>query len=220
SIDDEETLCALVETCWEDDVYYYDTLDIDLDLAFCFEIVYPVELVLPDGTTQTANNDQELGDIIYAWYEANPNSEEFPTFNYPINVLLDGESQTVNSDEELEAMFGECEYDEGLELCFAISYPVQIVFPDGSTADINSDEALEEAVDNWYTQNPNSMDDPTFAYPIEVTLEDGTVQSISNDEELTALFDECFDDDCEVNGERLLLGGQKATLTKAVMQRH
>jgi len=220
TVNDEETLCELVEECWDDDDLYGDSLDIDLDLAFCFDFVYPVELVLPDGTTQMANDDDEMVSIIVGWFEANPDSEDFPTFTYPIEVIVDETTQAVNSDEEMEALFEECEHDDDYDLCFDITYPVQVIFPDGSTADVNSDEELYTEAENWYVQNPSSMDDPTFAYPIEVRMEDGSTRSIANDEELDALFEECFDDECEFDGERLLLGGHQATLTRAVIQRN
>ena len=175
---------------------------------------------MPDGSTQVANDDDEMVDIVFGWFEANPNSEDFPTFTYPIEVIVDEATQTVNSDEELEALFEECEEDEDYDLCFDISYPVQLIFPDGSTADIDSDDALYSTVEDWYVQNPTSMEYPTFAYPIEVTMEDGSIRSIANDDELDALFEECFDDECEFDGERLLLGGHQATLTRAVIQRN
>ena len=216
SVANEEALCELLMLCWDgiDDIYE-DSLDMDLE--FCFELVYPIEVVLPDQTTATANSDEELETIIFDWYEANPDSEEFPTFTYPIQVDLDGEILTVNSDEELEAIFEDC-HDGFFEDCFSLNYPVQIIFPDGTTAEVDSDMALETVVEEWYEQNPTSEEDPTFAYPVEVTLVDGTVQSIGSDEEFDALFEACYDD-CEVNGERLLLGDSKAILTKTVVQK-
>ena len=76
----------------------------------CFSINYPVTVTTPDGTSSTVNNDEELDTAIDAYYEANPESEEDPTFTYPISVTLaDGMTQEVGSNEELEALFEACE---------------------------------------------------------------------------------------------------------------
>ncbi len=219
SVSDEETLCELFEECWDDD----DILIIDdstfIEEPFCFDFVYPVDVSLPDGTTQTANNEEEMGMIVFTWFEQNPNSSEFPSFVFPLTVITeDGEETTVEDEDGFEDLIEDC-YEDYHEDCFTINYPVQIIFPDGVTADVNSDDELEEAVENWYDQNPNNNEDPTFNYPIEVTMEDGTISSVNSNEELEALFTECYGDECEFDGEGLILGDGATNLTKVVVKR-
>ncbi|MEM8907523.1 MAG: hypothetical protein AAGD05_06730 [Bacteroidota bacterium] len=217
TINDEETLCTLLETCWGDNDW---DDDFEFSEVFCFELVYPVELSFPDGTTQSAGDEEMLVNAITNWLIQNPDSEAFPTFTYPIEVMTDAGQQSIGSDGELEAIFETCyEYGDYEELCFTLNYPVQLIFPDGTTADVETDEALETRIEDWYQQNPTAEEDPTFAYPIEVTLEDGTTQTVNNDEALDQLFDACFDDECQVNGERLLLGDHEVVLTRAILQR-
>ncbi len=213
TVADEEALCLLLEDCWEID----DELEIELEDVFCFEIVYPVDIKLPDGSTQSADSDEALETIIFTWFTENPNSQEFPTFVYPIEVITEEGNQVLNNDDELEAQFEDCEDDYEIEECFTLNYPVDIIFPDNTNATLNSDEELETTIEDWYEQNPTSEEDPTFAYPIEVTLEDGTTQTINNDDELDDLFDTCFEDDCEANGESLLLGDKDTALTKRLL---
>ncbi|MEO1259395.1 MAG: hypothetical protein AAFZ15_11390 [Bacteroidota bacterium] len=217
SINDEEELEELFDECygdWDDDEY-----------EICFEIAYPITVLLPDGTSQVANDDEELDDIIFNWYENNPDSDEDPTVEFPIEVTLEGETITVNNEEELEELWEECDGewdDEGnpFEECFTVTYPVTVNFPDGTTAEVNSDEELEMAIDGWYDNNPNSDEDPTLAYPIELTLvEDGTVVTVNSDEELEEILEECFE--CMAgNPNKLVTGNDQSTVTAMTIKRH
>ena len=47
------------------------------------------------------------------WYEKNPESEEDPTFVFPIEVTLeDGSVVSIESEEELDELFEHCYGDE------------------------------------------------------------------------------------------------------------
>lgn len=189
-----------------------DDMDEDFEMDMCFEFVFPITLILPDGKEVQVNSEEELDAAIDAYYEANPESFDFPTFAYPISLnLADGSTAEVNSDEELEAAFESCEgeessddesegedeegFDEGDEAeCFTINYPVTIITPDGVSSSVNSDEELDEIVDQYYEANPESEEDPTFAYPVSLTLTDGTTQDVNSDEDFEALFEGCEGD--------------------------
>lgn len=217
SLNSEEELEALIEECfggWDD----CEDPDCDDDFELCFDFVYPVDVILPDGTSHTANDGEELEEIIFTYYDQNPNDTLMPTLNYPVDVELeDGTIQTVNSDEELEALLDECDEGEPFEDCFVINYPVTVVLPDGTTSDATSDEELETIIDDWFTQNPQSNDFPTFDYPISVTLDDGTTQDVNSDDELDILFDDCFG---FTGGptDNLIFGGNKSAAIKSVIK--
>lgn len=208
TINDEDTLCDLYYECYGDDDDDEDDWDEDCVDVYedCFTLIYPATVVLPNGTSATVNDDEELEDFVEDWYEQNEDSEEDPTFEYPINVLLaDSTTQVINNDIELEALFETCEdlYDEcdddfdeecidDYDDCFELNYPITILLPDGTSSSVNDDDELEDFVEDWYENNPNSDDDPTFDYPITVTLEDdGSTQTINDDDELEDLFDSC-----------------------------
>ena len=79
----------------------------------CFEIVYPVTYIMPDGSTITVTIDDEDGWAeLKDWYEYNSDSEERPAIQYPVDILIrteDGETTvTINNQEEMEAAEEEC----------------------------------------------------------------------------------------------------------------
>ncbi|MCB0519439.1 MAG: hypothetical protein H6577_27065 [Lewinellaceae bacterium] len=188
----------------------------------CFAFVFPLQVALPDGTTQTANSDQDLDDIFMAWFDANPNSMEFPTLVFPLQVKLleTGETLTLENETELTSILETCYGGVvGFEECFSFNYPITLVLPDGTTPAVNSDEELVTVIEAWYEANPNSMEEISFQYPLSVTLSaDGSVVTVNSDSELEAIFANCYD--CLVNGGGVVLGGQKDTPAKLVVKRH
>ncbi len=217
SIADEEALEMLIESCfeyeegdegeeeWEDD---------------CFAFVYPLVIVLPDGSQVTANDDEELEEAVENWYDANPDSEDDPSLVYPVNVELeDSSTVAIQNDEELEELIDAC-YGEDFEECFEINYPVSISLPGQGNVTLDNEEALYDAVDAWYEANPDSEEDPDFVYPITVNLYDGGTETINNADELDDLFEDCYEEDCEFDGEDLSMGVNSAATTKAVFKKH
>ena len=76
----------------------------------CFDLVLPVTFDMPDGSTITATSDDDDGWAeIKAWYEANPDVEEKPALQYPVDISYrDGTTQTINNDEEMRAAEEAC----------------------------------------------------------------------------------------------------------------
>ena len=76
----------------------------------CFNLVFPVTFDMPDGSTITVtSNDEDGWTEIKAWYEANPDSEERPTLQYPVDITYrDGTTQTINNDEEMRIAKEDC----------------------------------------------------------------------------------------------------------------
>lgn len=77
----------------------------------CFEIVFPITIAFPDGTTAEAADRQALHQLIRAWREANPGATERPQIVFPLTVKMtdDGSLVTVNSREELRQLKEDCE---------------------------------------------------------------------------------------------------------------
>ena len=84
----------------------------------CFELVLPVTFVMPDGAVVTVENEDGYM-ALREWYVANPDSEEEPVLQYPVDIVYyneDGEEGTIvtiNNEEEMEAAKAECEDGEG-----------------------------------------------------------------------------------------------------------
>jgi len=153
----------------------------------CFKLVYPVTYVLPDGSTiEISSEEDEAGwESLKSWYEANPNSEERPSLQYPVDIVYeseeseDGETVTINSEDEMIVAKIECremwveeDWEEGEE-CYAFVYPISFLMPDGSTIDISSegDEAGWMSIREYYEANPSSEEEPSMIFPVDIVFE-------------------------------------------------
>ena len=79
----------------------------------CFELVYPVTFIMPDGST-IAVADRDDWDDVKSWYDSNPDSEEKPSLQYPVDISYrDGTIQTINNDEEMGVSKRDCWDEDG-----------------------------------------------------------------------------------------------------------
>jgi len=77
----------------------------------CFELVFPLTMVYPDGTTATYDDESALKAAMEKWKKENKgNKNGKPEFQFPIKVIKSGETDptTVNSKEELEELRKNC----------------------------------------------------------------------------------------------------------------
>ena len=173
----------------------------------CFEFVYPISFILPDGSEITINLEEDW-DKLDLWYEENEDSDEEPEIVYPFDVILDDDEViTITDDEDLEDLEEYChekDFDEDFdEECFEFVYPVSFILPDGSEITINLEEDWDK-LDLWYEENEDSDEEPEIVYPFDVILDDDEVITITDDEDLEDLeeychekdFDEDFDEEC------------------------
>ena len=178
----------------------------------CFELVYPVTYVLPDGSTiEISDEEDEAGwESLKSWYEANPESEERPSLQYPVDIVYeseeseDGETVTINSEDEMNVakaecreMWGEEDWEEGEE-CYAFVYPISFLMPDGSTIEISSegDEAGWMSIREYYEANPSSDEEPSMQFPVDIvfeTEEGDATSTMSSAEDLDTFEDEQCD---------------------------
>ena len=169
----------------------------------CYELVFPITVEFPDGTTATANNYEELGTAIKEWKEANPDAIERPSFVFPIELLSeDGEVISVADQEGLRALKVACGGNyfgnhgpEGhggqCKACFEIVFPINILFPDSTSAEVADRLALKTLIREWKGNNPDVAARPEIVFPINVEMEDGTIVPVNNLEELKALRGSC-----------------------------
>jgi len=77
----------------------------------CFEIVFPVTITFPDGTTAEASDRMALHKLLRTWKQNNPGTTGRPELTFPITVKMDddGSLVTVNSREELHQLKEDCE---------------------------------------------------------------------------------------------------------------
>ena len=165
----------------------------------CFNLVFPVTFDMTDGSTITVtSNDEDGWTEIKAWYEANPDSEEKPALQYPVDIVYEKDETTVtiNNDDEMRGAYRHCggRDDDRDRECFALVYPVTFIMPDGSTITVADREDWAE-LKAWYEANPDSEERPTLQYPVDITYRDGTTQTINNDEEMRIAKEDCRDED-------------------------
>jgi hypothetical protein len=171
----------------------------------CFELAFPVSFDMPDGSVIVVNSDDEDGwSEIKTWYEANSDSREKPSMQYPVVIFLDDESITLSNDEELRGAYAECNFDrrknrdghERKEPCFELVYPVTYIMPDGSNITIDeNDEGGWVELKNWYSENDGFEETkPELQYPVSIIydeVEENITVIINSEEEMMAAKEEC-----------------------------
>jgi len=76
----------------------------------CFDLVYPIFFIMPDGSSLAINNDENGWDDLKIWYGENTGfNEEKPEFQYPVNVVVQGDLLlTINTEAEMIELKNEC----------------------------------------------------------------------------------------------------------------
>ena len=208
TINSEDEMTSAKEECREMWGEYYD----DWEERECFELVYPVSYLMPDGTTiEISADDEESWTELKSWYDDNPNSDERPSLQYPVDIIYEIDVEegtqdvrvvTINSEDEMTSAKEECRemwgeyYDDWEEReCFELVYPVSYLMPDGTTIEISADDEESWAeYKSWYDDNPESDERPSLQYPVEITYrtEEGTeTQIINSEEEMISAKEEC-----------------------------
>jgi len=188
---------------WDDEDWY----EID-----CFDLVYPLTIVNPEGEVLTVDSENNLHEYIDQYYE-NCNSNDCGDFNlyYPLTVEYYSETNdqvqtlTINSEEELQELLDEHCYndddgdgEDGLDTCGEIVYPVTVEAPNGDQFTGNSEEEIMTFIEEWSSNNCNTMECDTdfeLVFPITMEFEDDqgdiivmTIQSEVMLEEITEQF--------------------------------
>ena len=175
-------------------------------------------ILFPDGSSSSVDGDEALELAVDAWYDANPDSEDDPTLQFPIEVSFeDGETETVNDEEELDDLWEDW-LDEEHGECFELVFPLSIDLPGQGAVSVANEEELENVVEAWFDANPDSEDDPDFVYPSVASFEDGTVVPVADAEALEELLEECYDE-CDIDGEDVSMGIRSAVVPRMVYQK-
>jgi hypothetical protein len=172
----------------------------------CYELVFPLSITLPDNSTAEIESYDDFKQTLRTYFEANggkPKGRPQIQFVFPISVVSqDGEVIPVTTQEELLALRAECRGtfdkhgsrghgDRGLA-CFELTFPVTILFPDGTTATAADRQNLHELIRTWRKDNPGVRKRPQLTFPITVKMkDDGTLVTVNSREELRQLKEDC-----------------------------
>ena len=174
----------------------------------CFTLVFPVNYVMPDGSTISVTSDDEDGwSDLKDWYEENEDSEDKPELQYPVDIVVETEegtsTVTINGEEEMAAAKREChteweeDWDEDDERdCFEYVLPVTFLMPDGSTITVEDEEGWY-SLRVWYEENRGYEEEPSIQYPIDISqeTEEGLITvTLTSGEEMEEVYSECYDD--------------------------
>lgn len=199
----EEIIDDILELDITDDTFSGNCEDL------CFDITFPVNVTMPDGTTETAVDETELEAIFENYYTENPtDTTSYPQLGFPLNLTLeDGTAVTVTSEEEFEEIIISCFDDENwedneddFEECFTYVYPLNVTLPDGSIEVANNEDELWGVFENWFEStfdDSTSTDFPEITYPFDVELADGSTQTITNEDDFGTVIDNCFGEEFE-----------------------
>lgn len=158
----------------------------------CFDLVYPITLEFPDGTTAEAADVEALRDLLMDWRQNNPDATERPNLVYPIDVSLRNDTVlTIDGPAGLRALAARCHLIQHVRRCFDIVYPVTVSFPNGTTVEVPDADALRTLIRIWRENNPDATDHPGFVFPIEVELNNGNIVSIEDGEAFRRLIQRC-----------------------------
>jgi len=143
-----------------------------------------------------SSDDEDDWVQLKAWYDANPNSEEKPALQYPVDISFetrDGSiTVTVTNDEEMRNAYLRCGgRDDDDRECFELVLPVSFVMPDGSTITVENDSGWVN-LRSWYETNPDAEGRPELQYPVDILFDDETV-TINNAEEMNMVKRECWE---------------------------
>ncbi|WP_157472005.1 hypothetical protein [Neolewinella persica] len=153
----------------------------------CFRFVFPVQVVLRNGTVITANDAEDLR----AAYRRIRSAGIQANFVYPFDVqLANGTQVTIRRFEMLRRLHRACRDindDDQPRPCFNINYPISVVGRD-TTFEVNSWREFRRANQAF---SPRGV---SIVYPINVTLaETDRVITLNGDRELYRLRNLCID---------------------------
>ncbi len=201
TINNEDEMIEAKDRCWGDKQNH--------DWS-CFDLVYPITYIMPDGSELTVTEDTEDGwSDLKAWYEANPDSDQRPELQYPVDIIFDteggNETLTINNENEMIAAKERCRneedddhWGEGEESddegpCYEFEYPITYIMPDGTEITIETEEDTEgwNSIRDWYVNNPDIQEEPSLQYPVNLLVEGGNVLTIDNEAEMLEFEDSC-----------------------------
>ena len=74
----------------------------------CFRLVYPITFIMQDGSAISMIDKEDWMEL-KSWYEENPDIEERPLLEYPVEINYgDGSNKTINNDDEMAIAKEDC----------------------------------------------------------------------------------------------------------------
>ena len=179
------------------DDWYDQNPDSDEDPA----IVFPITVVLEDGSSAEIVNDEELCDLFFECYAAWEDEEAWEDFEeeeweeecdefeeacfeiqFPLNIRIGDSVYTFQSWDDADSVVYELidDLDEGEEIDIEIVFPITVILEDGELLVINNEIEFENQEESCLDEE----DCLTIVYPININFPDGSSQKVNSDDEL------------------------------------
>jgi len=82
----------------------------------CFEIQFPLTVIMPDDSEITADSRENLADAVKQWYTDNgKDKRQKISLKYPITVVFKGKTLTLENARQLERVKMACRGDKDLD---------------------------------------------------------------------------------------------------------
>lgn len=171
----------------------------------CFELIFPIEVEMSDGTIIEAEDYADLKEQVRAWKELNPDATGRPQLVFPVELITEGGIIiTVSSKQHLRTVrkicrriyFANHDWDGHSDrplFCFRLQFPLTLTFPNADNLEVENKRQLKLAIRAWKALFPDIDENPGFLYPIMIKMEDGTVVEVNSSDELRAIKDDCAD---------------------------
>jgi hypothetical protein len=173
----------------------------------CFELIFPVNIKMPDGTIRIAVNQDSIKRLLHGYCMAN-NDLPKPELVFPVEIKAqDGTLIKVASLDELKLLKKECfrNFLDSLRhkergdrnrdsLCFSLVFPIEVKKPDGTLVKVASKEELKMLIKNEARINHRKKNRIEIVFPVEVKLADGNTKILNSEDELKSLIRTCEDD--------------------------
>tara|TARA_B100001250_G_scaffold39182_1_gene31193 strand:+ start:776 stop:1645 length:870 start_codon:yes stop_codon:yes gene_type:complete len=168
----------------------------------CFDFVFPITFNMPDGSAITvASDDEESWTELKLWYDDDPDTDQKPILQFPIDINFEGDiTITVITEEELDRAYVSCKREkdyEGFD-CGQLVLPASYSMADGSTITVENESGYQ-AIRDWQEANPDAGGEVTLAYPFDMTFKDAdgieiTITINNDDEYRVAQIEYCLID--------------------------
>ena len=163
----------------------------------CFEINFPITIILPDGTTVKGDSKEELVKAVKSYYtHQKKEKKEKIEFKYPISVDFKGETLRVRSRDGFDRIRKACANGEGKDItdktpCLSLVYPVNFIMPNGDVLSVRDKGNSAEQMKNWFSEHPNfERERPGIQYPVDVNFK-GKVMTVATEQQMTRLKEAC-----------------------------
>jgi hypothetical protein len=160
----------------------------------CFDLVFPLEVVKPNGDTIQLDSLRQFRRFMDVFKgERNPNRR--PKLVFPINVTLaDGGTKTLTEPKDFLELLKSCRPDTAIHKpCYELVFPLQVKIPDSAAVTVNNARELAAIMLKWKRKHPGADKRPELVFPITITNSDGKVVTVNSAEGLKRVHEACRD---------------------------